>query len=345
MSKRHRFAHNFILTLLLLLCATAGYGAPPEIDAVQKVDASAENSSKKKQKSKKQRKQRKKVVRGNAPCLAWLPQNTEARAAILCVHGLGLHNGTWEPFGKTMSQRGYAVYAIDVRGFGSWMEARGRERVDFASCLEDVRRTLKVIKRAHKALPVFILGESMGGAIALRTTAMYPDLVDGLISSVPAGDRFNQTKTSIKVAFHLINDPDKPFNVGEGVIKQATKDPELREAWLNDPLAKLELTPRELLQFDRFMKGNRRSARKIKDKPVLMVQGSNDKLVRPRGTMELFDRLATPEKKFVLITDAEHLIFEESQFSKADIDLVDKWISSQIGADRADNADNANNKD
>ncbi|MEZ4537731.1 MAG: alpha/beta hydrolase [Cyanobacteriota/Melainabacteria group bacterium] len=195
MSKRHRFAHNFILTLLLLLCATAGYGAPPEIDAVQKVDASAENSSKKKQKSKKQRKQRKKVVRGNAPCLAWLPQNTEARAAILCVHGLGLHNGTWEPFGKTMSQRGYAVYAIDVHGFGSWMEARGEGAVDFASCLEDVRRTLKVIKRAHKALPVFILQVSRWEAPSLFEPPLcIPDLVDGLISSVPAGDRFNQTR-------------------------------------------------------------------------------------------------------------------------------------------------------
>lgn len=340
MSKRHRFAHNLILVFLLLLYFTGGGTAEAGALSEQKPEAALKQSSDEKQKRKKKKK-RKKVVRGNAPCLAWLPQNSEARAVILCVHGLGLHNGTWEPFGKAMTERGFAVYAIDVRGFGSWMEARGRERVDFASCLEDVRRTLKVIKRAHKSLPVFILGESMGGAIALRITAMYPDLVDGLISSVPAGDRFNQTKTSIKVALRLINDPDKPFNVGEGVVKQATKNQDLREAWLNDPLAKLELTPRELLQFDRFMKGNRRSARKIKDKPVLMVQGSKDKLVRPRGTMELFDRLATAQKKFVLITDAEHLIFEENQFSKADIDLVEKWISSQIGAVREDNADNA----
>ncbi|MEZ4544250.1 MAG: hypothetical protein R3C24_10150 [Cyanobacteriota/Melainabacteria group bacterium] len=54
-----------------------------------------------------------------------------------------------------------------------WKPGAGSGRIDFASCLEDVRRTLKVIKRAHRALPVFILGESMGGiAIALRT-AMY----------------------------------------------------------------------------------------------------------------------------------------------------------------------------
>lgn len=320
---------------------------PNNSEPLQK-QAKQQKPEKKKKRSSKKRKGKKKLVRGNAPCLAWLPPvSSESdkdnhistnKAVILCVHGLGLHNGTWEPFGKAMAKRGYVVYAIDVRGFGSWMEARGRERVDFASCLEDVRRTLKVLKRAHKELPVFILGESMGGAIALRITSIYPELVDGLISSVPAGDRFNQTKTSIKVAFHLINDPDKPFNVGEGVVKQATKDPELREAWLNDPLARLKLTPRELLQFDRFMKGNRRCAKKIKAKPVLMVQGSGDKLVRPEGTMELFERLATNDKKFVLINEAEHLIFEENQFSKKDLDLVDSWIKNHISRTRNETA-------
>lgn len=282
--------------------------------------------------SKRQKKKGSRLVKGNAPCLAWLPKDASTiEAVILCVHGLGLHNGTWEPFGKVMSSRGYAVYAIDVRGFGSWMDARGRSKVDFVSCLEDVRRTLKVIKRAHKTQPVFLLGESMGGAIALRVTSLYPQLVDGLISSVPAADRFNQTKTSIKVAFHLINDPDKPFDVGSGVVEQATADPKLREAWLSNPLTKVNLTPRELLQFDRFMKGNKRCAKKIKTKPVLMVQGSDDKLVRPKGTMELFDRLSTPDKKFVLISHAEHLIFEENQFSKEDLDLVDHWLRSHMG--------------
>lgn len=276
-----------------------------------------------------------KAVRGNAPCLAWIEPESPIKAVILCVHGLGLHNGTYEAFGKEMKDRGFAVYAIDVRGFGSWMEARGREKVDFTSCLEDVRSTLKVIHRAHPEKPVFILGESMGGAIALRATALYPDLVDGLISSVPAGDRFNQKKTSLKVALHLINDPDKPFNVGEGVVKQATQKEELREAWLNDPLARLNLSARELLQFDRFMKGNKKSASKIRSKPVLIVQGCKDKLVKPEGTVELFNKLATSDRKIVLIPGAEHLIFEEAQFSDRDIDTVSAWLNDHIGTNQA----------
>ncbi len=74
----------------------------------------------------------KKLVRpGNAPCLSWLPTNGNPRAAILCVHGLGLHDGTYADFGQRMAELGYATYAIDVRGFGSFMEAKGR--VDLAS--------------------------------------------------------------------------------------------------------------------------------------------------------------------------------------------------------------------
>ena len=289
-----------------------------------------EGDSVKTKRKKKKRSRHKRRARGNAPCLAWIPFDRDVKAVILCVHGLGLHNGTYEPFGKQMNTKGYAVYAIDVRGFGSWMKANGREKVDFKSCLEDVKSTLRVIHRAHKDLPVFLLGESMGGAIALRVTAQSPELVDGLISSVPAGDRYKENRTKLKVAFHLMNDPNKPINMGVGVVKQATNDPKLRKRWISHPLSKMNLTPRELYQFDRFMKGNHKSAKKIVDKPVLILQGSNDKLVKPKGTMEVFNKLRTKDKKFVLIPNQEHLILEENQFTESNLETLDNWIRAHI---------------
>ena len=248
----------------------------------------------------------------------------------MCVHGLGLHNGTYEDFGKRMAKLGFATYAIDVRGFGSWMEAKGRERVDFDGCLADVKATLKVIHRAHPGLPVFILGESMGGAIALRAAALYPSDVDGLISSVPAGDRFQQKKTALKVALHLLEGPNRQFNVGQGVIAQATQKKELRDAWCNDPLARLNLSPYELLQFQHFMNQNHDSAKEIKQTPVLIVQSCNDRLVKPEGTVELYNELATPDKQLELIHNAEHLVFEEKQFTDEDINLVAAWIDKHL---------------
>ena len=272
---------------------------------------------------------KKPVRRGNAPCLSWLGEGP-VKAVLVLVHGLGLHNGTYESFGKRMSDLGYAAYAIDVRGFGSWMEAKGRENVDFDGCLSDLEKTLKVVRRANPNKPVFLLGESMGGAIALRATALYPELVDGLISSVPAADRFKQNETGLKVAFHFLANPDKPFNVGEGVIKQATNKPELREAWSNDPLARMNLSPKELIQFQMFMNQNHDSAREIVSKPVLIVQGVQDKLVRPQGTVELFNELTTKDKEIVLIPNAEHLIFEENQFNDEVVDKVVDWITKHM---------------
>jgi alpha-beta hydrolase superfamily lysophospholipase len=280
-------------------------------------------------------KEKSKSYRDIAPCLSWVDYDKKPKAVILCVHGLGLHNGTYADFGKRMSQLGYAVYAIDMHGFGSFMEANGRQRVDFDSDLQDIRATLKVLHRAHPGLPVFILGESMGGAIALRACAIYPDLCDGLISSVPAGDRFKQGKTELKVAFHYLEGRNKPFNVGKGVIEQATQKPELRDAWGNDPLARMSVSPKELMQFQHFMNQNHEMAKLITTKPVLMVQGCQDKLVRPEGTVELFNELSTPDRKLELISNAEHLIFEENQFNDQAIETVTNWLDQHIAQQQA----------
>lgn len=301
-------------------------------DKSAKLDKSEKKSSKDSEKSdKKDRKSDSgRVRRGNAPCLSWVDYDQQTKAVVLCVHGLGLHNGTYDAFGKRLSKLGYAVYAIDVRGFGSWMAAQGRERVDFDGCMEDIRNTLKVVHRAHPGLPVFILGESMGGAIALRACALYPDLVDGLISSVPAGDRFKQGQTKLTVAFHLIADPNTPFDIGKSVIKQATVKQDLRDSWGNNPLSRLKVSANELIQFQNFMNQNHKFAIQIKERPVLFVQGCDDKLVRPEGTVELFNRLATKDRQIELIPKAEHLIFEEAQFTDQEVEIVNKWISSHL---------------
>jgi len=268
--------------------------------------------------------------RGNAPCLRWIDSTMPPQAVILCIHGLGLHNGSYEDFGKRMSRLGYAVYAVDMRGFGSYKDADGKKQVDFDGCLSDIKSTLKVLHRAHANLPLFLLGESMGGAIALRATALYPDLVDGLISSVPSGERFKQGRSSLSVAMHLLEGPNKSFDVGTGVINQATVKPELKEAWANDPLNRMNLSPVELITFQKFMNQNHDIAPLIKDKPVLFVQGCNDKLVKPEGTVELFNELGTKDRKIQMIENGEHLIFEENQFSDAAIESLDNWIATRL---------------
>ena len=273
-------------------------------------------------------------MRQAAPCRSWVNPNEKPVAALLCIHGLGLQSNSYEFFAKEQSNRGIAVYAIDVRGFGSWMKSNGKEKVNFDDCLLDIKQAVESIKSAHPGLPVYVLGESMGGAIALRAASMYPDIIDGLVSSVPAGERFKQEKTSMKVFLNLLTGTNLA-NVGGDIINQATQNDKLKAQWSGDPLSRLNLTAAELIQFQDFMNSNHDAAKKVTDMPVLFVQGNGDKLVKPEGTWELFNSVASTDKSFFGVP-GEHLIFEEAQTQQPttreqNFRVIQAWLTSKVG--------------
>lgn len=262
------------------------------------------------------------------PCTVWAAPNP--KVAMLCVHGFGMHKGGYNAFARQMVPEGVSVYAIDVRGFGSWV-GRGVNRIDFNGTLTDIGASLKEMRRLNPGVPIIILGESMGGAIALRAAATYPDCVDGLVSSVPAGDRFDSADSKLGIVSHVIaHGFNSPIDVGPAVTGSATKKESLRQAWLHDPLARTQVTANELIDFRKFMNQSFEFAPNIKKIPVLFVQGSNDKLVRPAGTWKLFHSIGSPRRQIVLSATAEHLIFEAGQFSDQDLGFVERWISKNV---------------
>jgi alpha-beta hydrolase superfamily lysophospholipase len=162
-------------------------------------------------------------------------------------------------------------------------------------------------------------------------TANNPELVDGLISAVPSGDRFHKTRNELRVALRLVTGRmNKPMEVGSGVINAATDDLAVREAWENDPLNRMALTPKELMQFQKFMNENHDTAKKITNKPVLVIAGFKDKLVKPEGTIELFNEITTPDKLLVVVGSGEHLLFEEAQLTDQVAWVVLGWIKAHM---------------
>lgn len=129
------------------------------------------------------------------PLRKWLPRGPVA-AVILALHGFGDYSHAFEIPAKTWAARGIATYAYDQRGFGAapghgvW-PGEGRLVVDAISAT-------RVLRRAYPGRPLYILGESMGGAVAMLATTGPPRKViagpgapptaaaDGLILSAPA---------------------------------------------------------------------------------------------------------------------------------------------------------------
>ncbi len=262
------------------------------------------------------------------PYRAWLPED-KPNEVILCVHGLGFSSESFTEFGRQMAARGSAVYAIDVRGFGQWINKKGQDTVDFEACLTDIESALKILRKHYPTTPIFVAGESMGGAIALNAASRYPDLLNGLISSVPSSDRFAKTSSELHIGARYLINKDKPVDISQEVVSRATANEALRKKWEAEPLNRMKISPKELKQFEDFMKGNYDAAALIQRTPVLLLAGFKDKLVKPEGTIELFNAISCEDKLLMVVGDGEHLLLEENQLTEQLESLITVWIRNK----------------
>jgi acylglycerol lipase len=115
---------------------------------------------------------------------AWLAEESP-RAVIVISHGLGEHSGRYARVALELVEHGYAVYAVDHRGHGRSPGMRANiERFDHV--VSDFCTFAGRAAREHPGVPVFILGHSMGGAIALSCAARLQKSLGGLVLSAPA---------------------------------------------------------------------------------------------------------------------------------------------------------------
>ena len=256
---------------------------------------------------------------------AWTAPNPDA--IVIAIHGFGLHKFAFKDFAEQMQRQNVSTYAIDVRGFGGWAQSAGGARVDFRRTLEDLETLVRTIRGEWPGKPVFVMGESMGGAIALAYAAAHPASIDGVISSVPSNKRFHRMRTTARIAAQYVLSGGRKINLDEVLVKRVTNDKALRTCWRNDAEAKLHVTLRELVRFNGFMKAVPRIVKEIDAVPVLVVQGYNDHLVMPAGTKKLFDNLSTGDKQFLLVQNAEHLVFEAGQFDESVVQELERWLA------------------
>src|SRR5215469_1837828 len=121
------------------------------------------------------------------PLRRWLPPG-EPRAVILGLHGFNDYSNAFAGPGTAWAAAGIATYAYDQRGFGGAPE-RGRW-AGARQLAGDAADAVHLLRQRHAGVPIYLLGESMGGAIAIlaasgRSGAPVPR-VEGVILVAPA---------------------------------------------------------------------------------------------------------------------------------------------------------------
>jgi len=108
------------------------------------------------------------------------------RAVLLLSHGLGEHAGRYAPLARDLVPRGIEVHAIDHRGHGKSGGVRAHV-ARFERYVEDFEAFRRHATASLPAdMPMFVLGHSLGGLIALRwLEAHRGEGLSGAILSAP----------------------------------------------------------------------------------------------------------------------------------------------------------------
>jgi len=257
---------------------------------------------------------------------AWLPER-DPRTVVVISHGLAEHGGRYPEVAARLVASEYAVYALDHRGHGR--SGGPRANIDrFAYLVSDLGTFAGRAQREHPGVPVFLLGHSMGGAIALACALRYKGSLKGLALSAPALAA-GETVSSLKMLTLRLLSSLAP-NAGALTLPAAaiSRDPGVVEAYEQDPLVFRGAIPaRTIVELLQAMAAFPVSAPELRI-PVLVQHGTADKLVPLAATRPIYETLGQPKGRTLRTYEGLfHEIYNEPERDRVLADLA-VWLEA-----------------
>ena len=248
---------------------------------------------------------------------SWEPAGP-SRGTVVLVHGLAEHSGRYGHVGTHLAEQGLAVTAPDLRGFGGSQGPRAFVH-SFDQYLADLDPLIE--EATATDLPVILMGQSMGGLIALRyaQTRLRPDF---LVLSAPAVDAtIPAPKRLMARLLRRIVPRLAMLNGIEG--EQLSRDPSVGEAYFADPF----VYPKTTVALGGAMLEAMGEARAGGvPLPTLVIHGEQDPLVPVEFSAPLAEHEGV---RRVTFPDFRHESFNEAGGATA-LATVSSWIDARL---------------
>lgn len=239
--------------------------------------------------------------------------------AIIIVHGLGEHLGRYDHLSQKLNRNHYDVYRYDQRGHGNSGGKRCHLR-EYYDLILDLYEVLSVVKKDSVNKNVAILGQSLGGLVALLFAAMYPqEKLFYIISGAPS--------PMGKLNYLIPNGPDEKYFT-DPHLDLICSLPEVVEQWKKDPLTQNSYTLglfRNVAKGMEFLKKNIHSIQS----PLLFLHGAEDRIVPPDNAWNNFSSVASKEKSLRIYESRFHEIYHDIDQEEV-IDDVLTWLKGKM---------------
>ena len=250
----------------------------------------------------------------------WIPSEPIQRVLIF-QHGIGEHSSRYQHLMDAFIGTGTAFYAPELRGHGRTKGIRGH--VDhFSTYADDLGDLIRIARDEQEQQKVFLLGHSMGGAIALQF-ALQPgnqDHLRGLILSSPAIEMPLNFAGAIKKQLatflsRLIPSVTMDTNINTRFLSH---DPQVGQDFQADPLTHEKISIG--MGYALFQLHHTFYAKaSILTVPTYIFHGTGDQITSPEGSKKFYHLLRQPDKTLRLYDDLYHETMNEREPDRSQV--------------------------
>tara|TARA_R110002110_G_scaffold249872_2_gene466050 strand:- start:598 stop:1596 length:999 start_codon:yes stop_codon:yes gene_type:complete len=262
------------------------------------------------------------------PLRRWLPEGDRPDAVILALHGFNDYSNAFSAPAPWFTQQNLAVFAFDQRGFGDAPD-RGYWHSE-AALTGDVATALDVLGQRYPDTPLYLLGVSMGGAVALAslTDSRVTNAVSGTILLAPAiwgaSTQPWWQRSGLWLFAHTV-----PWMrpTGQGLGIQASDNIEMLRSLGRDPKIIRKTRVDAVYGLVKLMDSALLAGQNLRT-PALILYGAKDEVIPPKPTRQMLRDLpsdAAGQRRIAVYPDGWHMLLRDLQGETVWRDIA-SWV-------------------
>jgi len=261
----------------------------------------------------------------------WLPDSGEIKAYIIAIHGWGTHSDRLKTPAEYLTEKGYAIYAFDLRGH--WRNAGDMPgHIDSMDhILKDTLLFMDFIREIAKDKKIFVMGHSFGGLISLIFAINHPKLSGVLVSSPLLGMylKLSMGKKVIKSLSKTISKLS-PNKILDYIVdqNQLTSDLKILREYIADKHKIEVMSAKSAADIDHFSKWAMENAINLLC-PIFIMQAGDDKIVDKEKTRQFFEQIRSKDKLYREYDGFLHELWNEKGRAQVYQDMF-VWLEKHV---------------
>lgn len=265
------------------------------------------------------------------PLRVWRPEG-EPTAVVLALHGFNDYSNAFAGVGAFLAGRGVQVYAYDQRGFGA-TAMRGLWP-GIPALTSDLGAAAALLRRSHPDVPLYLLGESMGGAVVMvAMTGSAPPAADGVVLAAPAVWGRDSMPWYQRAALAVASYTVPWLKVsGRGLGRKPSDNIEMLRALSRDPLVIKETRVDAIHGLADLMDAALAAAPRLAGQ-TLVLYGEKDEIIPREPSFRMLGSLPAAERwrqRSALYENGFHMLLRDLEAPTVWADVA-AWVEDPLG--------------